>query len=158
MAGPIARSVLEIIMERKWLVRWMYASAVAHLLVGLLLPWVADAAALGWYHELIGPASEHARQAWWMALFGPTIQCVGVWMLALVRFGDQYRAPSAWLWIGAGLLLWGPQDIMVSLRAGVWPNVWLDLATLALLLPAVWRLHRLDAANQAVPAAAREPA
>ena len=131
-------------MERKWLVRWMYASAVAHLLAGLALPWVAGAQALDWYHAVLGPAAAHAQQVWWMALFGPTIQCVGLWMLALVWFGEQYRAPAAWLWIAAGLLLWGPQDMMVSLRADVWPNVWLDAATLALLLPPAWRLYLLD--------------
>ena len=135
-------------MERKWLVRWMYASAVGHLLVGLVLPWIAGAAALDWYLAWLGPASTRPQHAWWMALFGPTIQCVGLWMLALVWFGDQRREPAAWLWVAAGLLLWGPQDIMVSLRAGVWPNAWLDIATLALLLPAAWRLYRIDAAER----------
>lgn len=141
-------------MERKWLVRCLYASAVLHLLAGLALPWVADAAALSWYHAVLGPTEQHARQAWWLALFGPTIQCVGLWMLALVWFGDTRREPAAWLWTGAGLLLWGPQDIMVSLRAAVWPNVWLDLATLAVLLPATWRLYRLDRAGAAAAASA----
>ena len=141
-------------MERKWLVRWMYASAVAHLAIGLALPWIANAAALDWYLAWLGPAQARAQHAWWMALFGPTIQCVGLWMLALVRFGEQRREPAAWLWIAAGLLLWGPQDMMVSLRSGVWPNVWADLATLALLLPAAWRLYRIDANHAVAPCAA----
>ncbi|WP_342115217.1 cell division protein [Pseudoduganella sp. OTU4001] len=131
-------------MERKWLVRWLYASAIAHLVVGLALPWISSAAALGWYHAALGPAEAHGQQAWWLALFGPTIQCVGLWMLALIHFGEKYRAPAAWLWIGAGMLLWGPQDIMVSLRADVWANVWIDVASLVLLLPAIWRLYILD--------------
>jgi len=133
-------------MERKWLVRWMLAAAIAHLAVGAALPWVADAAALDGYHAWLGSAAARPRNAWWLALFGPTVQCVGLWMLALVWFGDRRREPAAWLWIAAGLLLWGPQDMLVSLRAGVWPNVWIDLATLALLLPAALRLHRIDAA------------
>ena len=133
-------------MQRKWLVRWMYASAAAHLAIGLALPWIADAAALDWYHAWLGGASARPLHAWWLALFGPTIQCVGLWMLALVWFGDRRREPGAWLWIAAGLLLWGPQDIMVSLRANLWPNVWIDAATLALLLPAAWRLYRIDGA------------
>lgn len=144
-------------MERKWLVRWMYASAVLHLVVGLALPWIAGAELLRPYFDRLGPADTHAQHAWWMALFGPTIQCVGLWMLALTWFGDQRREAAAWLWIAAGLLLWGPQDIMVSLRADVWPNVWIDVATLALLLPAAWRLYLLDHttadAAQAAPVA-----
>ncbi|WP_083940987.1 DUF4166 domain-containing protein [Pseudoduganella violaceinigra] len=140
-------------MERKWLVRWLYASAAAHLLVGLLLPWAADARALDWYHAWLGGPLARPRDAWWMALFGATLQCVGLWMLALVWFGDQRRERAAWLWIAAGLLLWGPQDILVSLRGSVWPNVWVDCATLALLLPALWRLYRIDAVHAARAAA-----
>jgi hypothetical protein len=136
-------------MERKWLVRWMYASAAAHLIIGLALPWVANDAALDWYRTWLGTPASRPLHAWWLALFGPTIQGVGLWMLALVWFGDQRRESGAWLWIAAGLLLWGPQDMMVSLRAHVWPNVWIDLATLALLLPAAWRLYRIDAAFHA---------
>jgi hypothetical protein len=148
VTATVAKSISEIVMERKWLVRWMYASAVLHLLVGLALPWVAGAESLAWYHAALGPEAAHGQQAWWMALFGPTIQCVGLWMLALIWFGDRRREAAAWLWIAAGLLLWGPQDIMVSLRADVWPNVWIDLVTLALLLPAAWRLYRIDAATR----------
>lgn len=131
-------------MERKWLVRWLYANALLHLAAGQALPWIADAAALDWYHAVLGPSAQHARQAWWLALFGPTLQCIGLWMLALVWFGDKRHEPAAWLWLAAGLLLWGPQDIMVSLRSDVWPNVWLDLATLTTLLPPACRLYLLD--------------
>jgi hypothetical protein len=134
--------------ERKWLVRGLYAGAAAHLVVGLALPWLADSAALDWYHAWLGAPSARPQQAWWLALFGPTIQCVGLWMLALVWFGEQRREPAAWLWLAAGLLLWGPQDMLVSLRAAVWPNVWIDAATMALLLPALWRLYRIDAAGR----------
>jgi len=139
-------------MERKWLVRWIYASAVGHILVGALLPWIGGIAALDWYHAIVAhtfwpagaaPAAQ-AQQAWWISLFGPTIQCVGLLMLALAWFGEQRREPSAWLWIAASLLLWAPQDIWISLRGNVWPNVWLDLATLAVLLPPLLRLWQLD--------------
>jgi len=135
-------------MERKWLIRWLYAAAVLHIAVGLALPLLAGAPMLDAYHTLIAksfsPAVSYAQQAWWIALFGPTIQCVGVLMLALTCFGDTRREPSAWLWLIASLLLWAPQDMLISLRAGVWPNLWIDAITLALLLPPLLRLYRID--------------
>lgn len=135
-------------MERKWLIRWLYATAVLHIAVGLALPLLAGAPMLDAYHTLIAksfwPAVSYAQQAWWIALFGPTIQCVGVLMLALTCFGDTRREPSAWLWLIASLLLWAPQDMLISLRASVWPNLWIDAITLALLLPPLLRLYRID--------------
>lgn len=145
---------------RAWLVRWLYAAAVAHLLVGVLLPWLADAALLDGYHRGIvqafwpaepAPPAALAHQAWWMALFGPTVQTVGIWMIALVRIADQQRNASAWAWLIAGILVWAPQDIMVSLRAEVWTNVWLDcFAVIAMVLPLAW-LWRHDGVTRSAP-------
>jgi len=125
-----------MIMERKWLVRWMYAAALVHILAGIVL------------------AGSVARLGINVALFGPTIQCVGVLMLALTHFGDARRERSAWLCIAAGLLLWAPQDMLLSLHAAKWLYIWIDVATLALLLPPLLRLHHLDSrAAAALPGA-----
>ncbi|GHD65819.1 hypothetical protein [Jeongeupia chitinilytica] len=128
---------------RVWLVRWLYGAALAHLVVGLALPWVADAALLDGYHRSIEPAfrggttpdGARALQVWWMSLFGPTIQGLALWMWALVRIGDVQRSVTAWGWLIAGLLLWAPQDMLVSLRAGAWIHVWVDVLALATMLP-----------------------
>jgi hypothetical protein len=134
---------------RRWAVRWTYASAAAHLLVGLLLPWLGGLALLDGYHGGIeaafwdgaAPAAARAQQLWWMALFGPTIQSVAIWMAALTWIGDRQRSAAAWGWLIAGVLVWAPQDIAISLRADCWPNVWLDCFAVASMLPAlVWLL------------------
>ena len=137
---------------RRWLVRWLYAAAVAHLLAGLLLPWIAGLPLLDGYHRSIAagfwhgdaPAAAHAQQAWWMALFGPTVLSVGVWMFALVQLGDRYRSAAAWAWLMAGIVLWAPQDMLLSLRAGVLANVWLDAFAVAAMLPPMAWLWRID--------------
>jgi len=49
-----------------------------------------------------------------------------------------------WGWLIAGLLLWAPQDILISVRGGVWSHVWLDLAALLALLPPLIWLYRYD--------------
>lgn len=137
---------------RKWLVRWLHAAAIAHLLAGALLPWIADVAFLDAYHRGIAaffwggeaPASAIAQQAWWMALFGPTVQTVGIWMIALVRIADRQRSAAAWAWLAAGIAVWAPQDMLVSLHAAVWTNIWLDCFAVAALLPPLAWLWRHD--------------
>lgn len=149
-------------MERKWLVRWIYASAVAHLLAGVLLPMVSGSATPDWYHASVAqtfwgdavPPAAREQQAWWLGLFGPTFQCLGVWMWGLAWFGDRRREPAAWLWMAAGLLLWGPQDMWISAQAGVWANVWIDVLTLAVLVPPLARLAWLDRRAPAMAGAA----
>lgn len=143
---------------RSWLVRWMQAAAIAHLLVGAALPWIGGLPWLDGYHQRIeaafwgGPAPAAARlqQQWWLALFGATLQNLALWMLALTHFGNRYRNPAIWGWMIAGLLLWAPQDMLVSLRAGIWGHVWIDLLALALMLPALLWLYRLDQLDQHV--------
>jgi hypothetical protein len=74
-------------------------------------------------------------QTWWIALFGPTVQVMALFMFALVRLADRLRQPSIWLWLIGGLAVWAPQDMLVSLRADCWPHVAVDAFALALMLP-----------------------
>lgn len=128
---------------RTWSIRWLYAVVVLHLLVGLLLPWVAAHPLLDGYHAGIEaafygpvvPAAARSHQLWWMALFGATVQAAAVWMGALVWLGARERLPFAWAALGAGLVLWAPQDMAVSLQAGCWAHVWLDTMALVAMLP-----------------------
>jgi hypothetical protein len=128
---------------RTWATRWLYAAIALHLAVGLLLPWLAANPILDGYHLAIedsfyganAPGAARAHQLWWMALFGPTVQAAAVWMGALVLMGARERRPFAWGALIAGLLLWAPQDMLVSLRADCWSHVWLDALALAGMLP-----------------------
>lgn len=137
---------------RPWLIRWLYAAAVAHLLGGVLLSWWGDSALFSEYHQTIEqafwgtdiPAAAHALQVWWFALFGATVQSYALYMAALIYIGARYTLSIAWAWLIAGIVLWAPQDIYISLRAGIWSHVWVDsVAVIALLLPLGW-LYRHD--------------
>jgi hypothetical protein len=137
---------------RRWLVYWLYGAALAHLLAGVLLPWVSGLPFLDDYHRTItagfwhgaAPVEAHAQQAWWMALFGPTVQSVGLWMFALVQLGHRHRSAAVWAWLTAGIVLWAPQDMWLSLRAGVAANVWLDAFAVATMLPPMVWLWKMD--------------
>lgn len=142
---------------RIWMVRWLYLLALLHLLAGLALPWVGGLALFEPYHRAVesgfwttAPAAARAQQVWWTALFGPTLQAMALFMLALVRIGDVQRSRFAWGVLLAGMLLWGPQDMLVSMRAGAAVHVWIDCAALILLLPPLLWLWRHDKPREAV--------
>lgn len=137
---------------RLWLVRWMYAVAAGHLLVGLLLPWIANAGIFENYHRSVeqyfwsgaAPAAARAQQVWWMALFGPTVQSTALWMAALVHLGHRHRSAAAWAWLLAGVALWAPQDMGLSIQAQVWTHVWVDVLALVVMVPPLVWLWRHD--------------
>jgi len=137
---------------RTWLVRWVYATVAAHLLVGVLLPLCAGAAVGSAYRRGIeefffgadAPAAGQALHVWWISLFGPTVQAAAIWMAGLAVIGDKQRNAFAWFMLIAGLLLWAPQDMLISARAHCWINLWLDTLALAVMLPPLLWLCRHD--------------
>ena len=132
---------------RPWLIYWMYGVAIGHLLTGILLPWISDLALFDAYHRSVesgfwrhgAPSEARAQQVWWISLFGPTVQTLAIWMAVLTRIGDCHRSPFVWMWLTIGIMVWAPQDILVSLRAGAWNHVWLDcFALVTILPPLIW--------------------
>lgn len=137
---------------RRTRVVWLQAAALVHLLVGLGLTWAGDTALLGAYQQSIeqafwgqaAPAAARHQQLWWLALFGATLQSYSLFMLGLIHLGDRLRSHHAWAWLAFGIVLWAPQDVLVSLQAGMWSHLAIDgLALLALLPPLLW-LYRHD--------------
>ena len=138
---------MNLIDRRKWLVRWLYAAALGHLLAGIALPLFGNLAMFEGYHRFVeaafweagAPAAARDQQVWWLALFGATLQSTAIWMAALVRFGERYRSPFAWGVLMLGLMVWAPQDIAISLSACNWIHVWLDgFALLTMVPPLAW--------------------
>ena len=151
---------------RPALVLWLYAAALAHLLGGLTLTWAGHSGLLDGYLQSLEqtfwgsdpvPAAAREQQVWWIALFGATLQSYSLYMLALVHIGNRLKAPMAWAWVIAGILLWAPQDIWFSVQKQVWSHLWLDgFALLALLPPLVW-LYRHDRRKSSVDNIGHEP-
>ncbi len=140
---------------RRILVTWLYAAALAHVLGAIVFTWAGFAGWLDGYLLTLeqafwtgaAPAAARAQQTWWAALFGATLQTYSLYMLALVHLGNRLKSHLPWGWLMAGLLLWAPQDIAISLRADVWSHVWLDGAALLALLPPLFWLYRHDCAH-----------
>jgi hypothetical protein len=137
---------------RTWAVRLTYFSIALHLLVGALLPFIVNAPIFNDYHRSIEtvfwgvdvPAQVRAHQTWWISLFGPTVQAAAVWMAALAYVGERQRSAFAWGALIAGIVLWAPQDMVISLQAQCWSNVWLDCVALAGMLPPLIYLFCVD--------------
>lgn len=140
---------------RGWAVRLTYASIALHLIVGAMLPLIVNAPVFEGYHHAIEtaffgadiPQGARALQTWWISLFGPTVQAAAVWMAALAWIGDRQRSAFAWGALIAGIVLWAPQDMAISLRASCWSHVWLDCAALAGMLPPLFYLFYVDRAK-----------
>jgi hypothetical protein len=151
---------------RTWAVRWLLLVCAVHELVGALLPWAGGAPLFDAYHRGIvaafwpggAPPGAMALQAWWIALFGATIQAMALFMIALVRMADRLREPSIWLWLIVGLAVWAPQDVLVSLRADCWAHVAADAFALAVMLPPLAWLWRHDRRDSPAAHAALSPA
>jgi hypothetical protein len=128
---------------RLWAIRSMYAAVIGHIVVGGALPWIGNLSIFEVYHRGIesgfwsyaAPAPARAQQLWWISLFGPTVVCVGIWMGALVHIGNRHRSSFVWAWLMIGLIVWAPQDILISLRINAWIHVWIDIAALLTMLP-----------------------
>jgi len=138
---------------RKALVAWLYAAALMHLLAGITLSWAGHSGLLDGYLQNIEqtfwgtavvPATASAQQVWWLALFGATLQSYALYMLALVHIGNRLKRAMPWAWVIAGILLWAPQDMLISAQARVWSHLWLDSLALLLLLPPLFWLYRHD--------------
>ncbi len=139
---------------RTWLVRWIYMAVAAHLVVGVLLPLCAGTVVTDGYRRGIedfffggeAPAAGKALHVWWLALFGPTVQAAAIWMAGLAVIGDKQRNAFAWAMLILGLLVWAPQDMLISARAHCWINLWIDTLALAVMLPPLLWLCKLDLA------------
>jgi hypothetical protein len=137
---------------RKWLVNWLYLVAGAHLLVGLAMSWMSSAPLFAQYHqEILGvfgvavsQAEGLALQQWWLALFGATLQAFALLFLLLVYYAGRFRQAKAWLWLALVILIWAPQDMLISIRQGIWVHLWVDLAAVVAIVPPLVGLWYLD--------------
>lgn len=141
-------------MKRRLLVRWIYLMVAVHLVVGVVLPLCANMAITDPYRRGIedfffggeAPPAGRALHVWWISLLGPTVQAAAIWMAGLVVIGDKQRNAYAWLMLIVGLIVWAPQDMLISARAHCWVNLWIDAAVIAVMLPPLLWLCKIDLA------------
>jgi hypothetical protein len=145
----------DVLRWRPRLVTWLILAALTHVIVGLLVFFFSDSSWMDDYHRTVARVfwpngfdlhTVKREQAWWMSLFGATVQCLGIWMLALVLYAGRHRIAEIWLWIAIGLLVWAPQDMFLSWRAGIAVHLIVDSVALLAMLPPLILLWRWDRA------------
>lgn len=135
---------------RSWLVGWIYLLTFGHFAGGILLAWFSNLSIFDGYHQSIlsqiGDASvtAHQLQVWWLSLFGATLQNLAIFMGVLTYVASKQRSSFIWAWMIVGLLLWAPQDILISLRINLWLHVWVDACVLLIMLPPLIILWCID--------------
>jgi hypothetical protein len=126
---------------RPWLIVWMYLITFSHFACGILLAWFSNLTFFDQYHQTIlehfGELSVHAHklQVWWLNLFGATLQNLAIFMGVLTYVGSKKNNAYVWTWMIVGLVLWAPQDMLISLRIDLWLHVWVDSIVLLIMLP-----------------------
>jgi hypothetical protein len=133
-------------------VGWLYLIALGHLVGAVAMTWLVKLPLFTDYHQSIlaafGFASAQqevmALHTWWMSLFGATLQAFAIFLLALVYLANRYRNAVIWLLLASVILLWAPQDMVISLQRNVWSHVWVDLAAIIALVPPLLILWWLD--------------
>jgi hypothetical protein len=129
----------------------MYLITFGHFACGILLAWFSNLSLFDNYHQSIlnqigdFSANAHSLQVWWLSLFGATLQNLAIFMGILIYVGNKQRRAFVWGWMIFGLLLWAPQDILISLQINLWLHVWVDsIVILLMLLPLIilWWIDR----------------
>ncbi len=135
---------------RTWLICWIYLLTFGHFAAGILLAWFSNLSLFDHYHESIldqigdFSVTAHQLQVWWLSLFGATLQILAILMGGLTYVGRKQRRAVVWGWMIVGLILWAPQDMLISLRIDLWLHVWVDSIVLLLMLPPLIILWCID--------------
>lgn len=135
---------------RNRLVVWLYLITFGHFAAGILLAWFSHLAIFDNYHltilNQVGDTSVGARQlnSWWLSLFGATLQNLAILMGVLIFAANRHRKAYIWLWMIIGLLVWAPQDMLISMQLNLRLHLWADAIALLLLLPPLVILYRVD--------------
>lgn len=116
------------------------------------MTWMMDSAFFESYHQLVlgkfwpegPPVMARELHLWWLKLFGATLQFAAIFMAILIYLGDRTGRAAVWLWMMIGLMIWGPQDIYVSLQRDLWMHLWIDLFVLSSMIPPLFLLWRCD--------------
>ncbi|MBM4343840.1 MAG: hypothetical protein FJ100_10755 [Deltaproteobacteria bacterium] len=128
---------------------WTLAALlVGQALTGWIIALWPDIGPFGVYNRAVAqvfwrtdsvPAGFATYRAWIWAVTGGTLAAWSVacaWLAAVpLRRGERWAGHAIW----TSLAVWFPVDTGMSMALGNWPNVWLNVGSLAVLVAAlVW--------------------
>jgi len=129
--------------------------AIAHIVGGILLPFLVNTTLFATYNSLLYQAlgfeasGQNAEINFLIGLFGPTIASWGVLFLYVVSTAFKNPDKKGWWAIFLCCLAWAPYDSLLSIQKGIYINALINLiSALANLIPLFMaRKHFLEAEN-----------
>ena len=127
--------------------------AIAHIVGGILLPFLVNTPLFATYNSLLyqalgfEAAGQNAEINFLIGLFGPTIASWGVLFLYVVSTAFKNPDKKGWWAIFLCCLAWAPYDSLLSIQKGIYINALINLiSALAILIPLFMaRNHFLEA-------------
>jgi hypothetical protein len=116
--------------------------AIAHIIGGILLPFLVNTPLFETYNTLVYQAlgfdiaSANPEINFLIGLFGPTIASWGVLFLYVVTSSFRNLDQKGWWAIFLCCLAWAPYDSLLSIQKGIYVNALINLVSaLAILTP-----------------------
>lgn len=121
--------------------------ALLHIVAGLLLPWIVEWPPFAFYHRhLLGAFATEAPEAlalgkFMLGILGPAVASWGLLFLFTVNVSFATRSRNGWYIMVIAISGWILFDMYLSIRAGVYLNLLIDLVVLALLMTPLIRVR-----------------
>ena len=116
--------------------------AIAHIVGGILLPFLVNTLLFATYNSLLYQAlgfeasGQNAEINFLIGLFGPTIASWGVLFLYVVSTAFKNPDKKGWWAIFLCCVAWAPYDSLLSIQKGIFINALINLiSALAILIP-----------------------
>jgi hypothetical protein len=131
--------------------RWLQLIAIAHIVLGLLLPVLVQFEIVQPYFHFVAQTfavSAHENMAlmrFLIGVFGPTVASWGVLFWAVVTQSFMLRSKSGWWLMIAASVVWALYDSIFSTLYGLWIHVILNSAVfVAIVVPLWWVRKEFD--------------
>lgn len=131
--------------------RWLQLIAIAHIVLGLLLPVVVQLQLFQPYFDLMAQTfavngnDSASLMRFLIGIFGPTVASWGVLFWAVVTQSFQLRSKSGWWLMIAAAVVWAIYDSIYSSLHGLWIHAVLNGAVfVAIVLPLSWVRRDFD--------------
>lgn len=114
--------------------------AILHIIVGLILPFIANTRLFNYYNEKMLVAFNTSSieslelGKFMIGILGPSIASWGVLFLFLVQHAYRTGSSTAWITMIIAIVGWSIYDMALSVYAGVYLNLLIDCFVMSLLL------------------------
>jgi hypothetical protein len=122
--------------------------AIAHIMGGILLPFLVNTSLFETYNTLVyqalgfETAGANPEINFLIGLFGPTIASWGVLFLYVVISAFRYLDQKGWWAMFLCCLAWAPYDSLLSIQKGIYVNALINLVSALAILTSLFVIRK----------------